>query len=174
MPRPDLTRVPDHFHNYINQAEGDDLKDVLKKQTRSFEEFLNGIPKKKRNYSYAEGKWTIKEVLQHIIDAEWIFAYRALCFARKDATPLPGFEENDYAANSKADQRKWKDIVKEFEAVRRSTEILFDSFDDEQLETAGTASGKSNYVQAIGFIIAGHANHHIKITKERYLTLETN
>jgi uncharacterized damage-inducible protein DinB len=170
MPRPDLTRVPDYYHNYINQAEGDDLMKVLQKQTRSFEEFLNEIPKSKRNYRYAEGKWTIKELLQHIIDAERIFAYRALCFARKDATPLPSFEENSYASNSKAEKRKWKDLVKEFEAVRRSTEILFDSFDDEQLETAGTASGKSNYVLAIGFIIAGHANHHIKIMKERYLT----
>jgi uncharacterized damage-inducible protein DinB len=170
MPRPDLTRVPDYFHNYINQTDGDDLMKVLKNQTLSFEEFLNEIPKSKRNYRYAEGKWSIKEVLQHIIDAERVFAYRALCFARKDATPLPGFEENDYAANSKADQRKWKDLIKEFETVRRSTETLFDSFDDEQLDTAGTASGKSNYVLAIGFIIAGHANHHIKVTKERYLT----
>ena len=169
MPRPDQTRVPEHFHNYINEAEGDDLMKVLKKQTRSFEEFLNEIPKSKRNYRYAEGKWTIKELLQHIIDAERIFAYRALCFARKDATPLPSFEENNYAANAKAEQRKWKDLVKEFEAVRRSTEILFDSFDDEQLESAGMASGKSNYVLAIGFIIAGHANHHIKVMKERYL-----
>jgi arsenate reductase-like glutaredoxin family protein len=170
MPRPDLTRVPDYFHNYINQAEGEDLMEVLKNQTRSFEEFLNEIPKNKRNYRYAEDKWTIKELLQHIIDAERIFAYRALCFARKDVTPLPGFEENSYAANSKAEQRKWKDLVKEFEAVRLSTEILFDSFDDEQSENSGTASGKPNYVLAIGFIIAGHANHHIKVIKERYLT----
>ena len=170
MPRPDLTRVPEYYHDYINQAEGDDLMGSLKKQSRSFIRFLEKIPKKKRNFRYDEGKWTIKEVLQHIIDTERVFAYRALCFARKDATPLPGFEENSYAANAKADQRKWKDLVNEFEAVRQSTELLFSSFDDEQLETAGTASGKSNYVLAIGFIIAGHANHHIKITKERYLT----
>lgn len=170
MPRPDLTRVPDYYHNYINQAEGDDLIDILKKQTRSFEQFLEEIPKSKRKYRYAEDKWTIKEVLQHIIDAERVFAYRALCFARKDATPLPSFDENNYADNSKADQRKWKDLVNEFRAVRESTELLFSSFDDEQLETAGTASGKSNYVLAIGFIIAGHANHHIKVTKERYLS----
>jgi arsenate reductase-like glutaredoxin family protein len=174
MPRPDLTRVPDHFHNYINQAEGDDLMDILKKQTLAFKEFLNDIPKSKRNYRYAEDKWTIKELLQHIIDTERIFNYRALCFARKDATPLPGFEENDYAVNSKAEQRKWKDLVKEFEAVRRSTEILFDSFDEEQLETAGTANGKSYYVLAIGFVIAGHANHHIKVVKEKYLISEAN
>ena len=170
MPRPDLTRVPEYYHQYINQAEGDELANVLKKQTRSFEQFLEEIPKSKRKYRYAEGKWSVKEVLQHIIDAERIFAYRALCFARKDATPLPGFEENDYAANSKADQRKWKDIVNEFLSVRQSTEDLFCSFDDEQLETNGKASGKLNYVLAIGFIIAGHANHHIKVTKERYLT----
>src|SRR6476660_1020172 len=102
MPRPDLTRVPDHFHKYINQVEEDDLVKAFKKQTRSFLKFLDEIPKNKRGYRYAEDKWTIKEVLQHIIDAERIFAYRALCFARKDATPLPGFDENSYAANSKA------------------------------------------------------------------------
>jgi uncharacterized damage-inducible protein DinB len=170
MPRPDFSRIPDFYHNYINQTEGDDLNDVLKKQTRSFEKFLDEIPKAKRNYRYADGKWTVKEVLQHIIDGERIFAYRALCFARKDATPLPGFEENDYAANSKAGQRKWKDLVNEFHAVRQSTELLFSSFDDEQLESNGNASGKSNYVSGIGFIIAGHANHHIKVIKEKYLT----
>ena len=170
MPRPDLARVPDYYHNYINQAEGDDLMDVFKKQTRSFEKFLEEIPKSKRKYRYAEDKWTIKEVLQHIIDAERVFAYRALCFARKDITPLPSFDENNYAANSKADQRKWKDIVNEFRSVRQSTEDLFCSFDDEQLETSGTASGKSNYVMGIGFIITGHANHHIKVIKEKYLT----
>ncbi len=170
MPRPDLTRVPDFYHNYINQAKGNDLMKVLRKQTGSFLQFLKKIPKDKRNYRYAEGKWTIKELLQHIIDAERIFAYRALCFARKDATPLPSFDENSYAANAKGESRKWKDLVNEFLVVRWSTEYLFDSFDDEQLETAGTASGKSNYVLAIGFIIAGHANHHINVMKERYLT----
>ena len=170
MPRPDLTRVPDYYHNYINQAKGKDLMKVLCKQTGSFLQFLEKIPKDKRNYRYAEDKWTIKEVLQHIIDTERVFAYRALCFARKDATPLPGFEENSYAANSKTENRKWKDLVNEFIVVRWSTEYLFDSCDDEQLETAGTASGKSNYVLAIGFIIAGHANHHMKVMKERYLS----
>lgn len=169
MPRPDLSRVPEFYHNYINQVEEDDLMDALQKQTRSFLRFLKEIPKDKRNYRYAEDKWTIKEVLQHIIDAERVFAYRALCFARKDATSLPSFDENSYVINSKADQRKWKDLVKEFEAVRQSTTTLFDSFDDNQLETSGTASGKPTYVLGIGFIIAGHTNHHINVTKERYL-----
>jgi len=169
MPRPDLTRVPEYYYQYINQAEGEDLKETLNKQNRAFEKFLKNIPKEKRNYRYANGKWTIKEVLQHIIDAERIFAYRALSFARKDTTPLPGFDENNYAANSKGEQRKWKDLVNEFQSVRQSTGLLFSSFDDEQLESGGTANGKSNYVLAIGFIIAGHANHHIKVIKEKYL-----
>ena len=170
MPRPDLTRVPEYYHQYINQTKGNDLMKTMRKQTGSFLQFLKKIPKDKRNYRYAEDKWTLKEVLQHIMDAERVFAYRALCFARKDTTPLPSFDENNYADNSKAEKRKWKDLVSEFEAVRQSTEILFDSFDDEQLEADGTASGKSNYVLAIGYIIAGHANHHIKVIKERYLT----
>jgi uncharacterized damage-inducible protein DinB len=163
MPRPDLTRVPEYYHQYINQTEGEDLNKLLKKQTRTFEKFLEDIPKAKRNFQYAENKWTIKEVLQHIIDAERVFA-------RKDATPLPSFDENSYADNAKCENRKWKDLVNEFQAVRQSTESLFNSFDDEQMDASGTASGKSVYVMGIGFIIAGHANHHIKIIKERYLT----
>jgi uncharacterized damage-inducible protein DinB len=169
MPRPDLGRVPEYFHKYINQVEEDDLMDALQKQTRSFLRFLKEIPKDKRNYRYAEDKWTIKEVVQHIIDAERIFDYRALCFARKDTTSLPSFDENTYAANSKGELRKWKDLVKEFEAVRQSTITLFDSFDNEQLESVGTASGKSNYVLGIGFVIAGHINHHVNVVKEKYL-----
>jgi len=169
MPRPDLARVPEYFHKYINQVEGDDLLKVLQKQTRSFSKFLDEIPKSKRDYRYAEDKWTIKEVVQHIIDAERVFAYRALSFARKDSTPLPSFDENVYAANAKVENRKWKDLVKEFETVRESTLILFQSFDDEQMDASGTASGKSVYVMGIGYVIAGHANHHINITRERYL-----
>jgi uncharacterized damage-inducible protein DinB len=143
--------------------------DALNKQSPVFVQFLQDLPAAKRNYRYADGKWTIRELFQHIIDTERIFAYRALCFARKDETPLPGFEENDYAENSKADKRDWEDMVEEFKAVRKSTQILFNSFDKEQLETAGTASGKSNYVLGIGFIMVGHVNHHVNIIKERYL-----
>jgi hypothetical protein len=169
MARPDLSRIPDFYHNYINEAEDDNLIDALERNAKNFIKLLKEIPNKKRDYSYAEGKWTIKELLQHVIDGERIFAYRALCFARKDATPLPGFEENDYAENSKAGKRKWKDLVKEFKTVRESTIILMNSFDEEQLETSGTANGYSNYVLALGFIIAGHAAHHAKVLKERYL-----
>ena len=169
MSRPDLSRVPEFYHRYIAGVPENDISEIFKRQTPVFVRFLGNIPADKTDYRYAKGKWTIKEVLQHLIDAERIFAYRALCFARKDATPLPGFDENNYADNAKADKRDWKDLVEEFKAVRKTTEILFGSFDQEQLETSGTASGKSNYVLALGFTIAGHVNHHVKVIKERYL-----
>src|SRR5687767_12428454 len=172
MPRPDLSRVPAYFHVYINQVSETELMDALKNQSSSFIQFLEDMPAEKRDFRYAEGKWTIKELLQHIIDAERVFSYRALCFARKDDTPLPSFDENVYADNSKAGNRNWDDLVNEFKAVRRSTEILFRSFDKEQLESGGIASGNPNYVMAIGFILAGHVNHHVKVIKERYLATE--
>lgn len=169
MARPDLSRVPEWYHRYINQVQENDLATALQNQTKDFELFLTSLPAGKRDYRYVEGKWTIKEVLQHLIDAERIFAYRALCFARKDATPLPGFDENSYADNSKAAARDWEQLVEEFKVVRQSTNILFNSFDNDQLESPGNASGKPVYVLGIGFIIVGHINHHVTVIKERYL-----
>ena len=169
MPRPDLQKVPKFYHNYINQVPENELATAFKKESPAFIQFLENIPADKRNFRYAAGKWSIKEVLQHIVDAERIFAYRALRFARKDATPLPGFEENDYAANAKTENRNWNDLVEEFKVVRRSSEILFGSFDEEQLNASGISSNHSNYVLAFGYIIIGHANHHRNVIRERYL-----
>lgn len=170
MSRPDLSRVPEYYHRYINKVEGDDMLAALKKQTTEFIRFLQEIPADKREFRYAKDKWTLKEVLQHVLDAERVFAYRSLCIARKDKTALPGFDENDYAANSKAGNRNWDDLVKEFSALRQSTEILFSSFDKEQLDAEGIANGKPVYVLGLGFVLAGHVNHHIGVIKERYLS----
>ncbi|HEX7905555.1 MAG TPA: DinB family protein [Chitinophagaceae bacterium] len=169
MPRPDLSRVPDFFHVYVNQVPENDLLTAIKNQTPSFISFLNELPVEKRDYRYAEDKWTVKELLQHIMDGERIFAYRALCFARKDTTPLPSFDENNYADNSKADKRNWDEMVAEFKLLRQSNELMFNSFDDEQLEATGIASGRPNYVLAMGFIMVGHINHHLRVMRERYL-----
>lgn len=169
MPRPDLSKTPEYYHTYINKAPGNDLNTVLKKQTAEMVRFFNSIPATKRNYRYARGKWTIKEVLQHMIDTERVFAYRALCFARKDKTPLPSFDENLYGDNAKAAKRDWKAMIEELKTVRHSTEILYRSFDKAQLNTYGTASNNLFSVLAIGFIIAGHINHHIGVLRERYL-----
>lgn len=170
--RLDLSRIPTFYHNYIKHVAEDDLFESFKNQSGLFIEFLESIPEEKHNYKYAEGKWTLKEVLQHLIDAERIFCYRALHFARKDPIPLPGFEENDYAEHSKASQRNWQDLIEEFKAVRKSTEYLFGSFDEEQLDSSGFANDNSNYVLGIGFIVIGHSLHHKNIIKERYLSSE--
>jgi DinB superfamily len=167
--RPDLNRVPEFYHNYINQVPEDDLATSFKNQSPLFIDFVKNIPANKIDYAYAEGKWTIKEVFQHIIDAERIFCYRALRFARKDPTPLPSFDENLFAQNAKADKRNWNDLIEEFKTVRKATESLFSSFDEEQLNANGISNNHPNYVLAFGFILIGHSIHHIKVIKERYL-----
>ena len=169
MAKPELSTVPEYYHKYINQVEQEDFNDALKQTTKDGIDFFKSIPKKKWTYRYAEGKWDLKEMLQHIIDAERVFCYRALRFARKDATELSSFDENTFAAASKADKRTKKDLLKEFEAVRRSTELMFASFDNEQLDSFGTANKNRISVRAIGFIVAGHVNHHMKVVKEKYL-----
>ena len=169
MPRPDLSSIPVFFHNYINQVDGTDLMGAMKKQTNAVFIFLKSIPTEKRNFRYAKGKWTIKEMLQHIIDTERIFAYRGLCIARKETNSLPGFDENSYANNSKAKKRDWNDLIEELKAVRRSTEILYNSFDREQMATFGMSNNNLISVAAIGFILVGHINHHVKVIKEKYL-----
>lgn len=165
----DLSRVPEYYHKYTNQVPETELMEAFKNETPAFIKFLESIPLSKHDYRYAEDKWTIKEVLQHIIDAERVFAYRALRFARKDPTPLPGFDEKIFASNAKVEKRNWNDLMEEFKSMRKSTEQLFGSFDDEQLNAAGIASNTSNYVLAFGYIIVGHSLHHMKIIKERYL-----
>src|SRR6476646_4801729 len=134
MPNVDLSRVPEYYHRYIALAMDDDLPTAFEKHQTELLSFLKNIPKKKWNYRYAEGKWSIKEVVQHIIDAERVFSYRALCFARKDQTPLPSFDENIFAANAKADERTKKDLIRELKTVQESSALLFTSFDEEQLE----------------------------------------
>src|ERR1700712_5438428 len=110
------------FMTYINLAEGDDVLKSLRKNTKEAIKLFESVPGKKSNHAYAEGKWTLKELLRHLIDAERVFAYRALSFARKDKTALPSFDENSWAKNSEAARCKWGDLIEEFRAVRNSTE----------------------------------------------------
>jgi hypothetical protein len=157
------------YHKYINTVKQQDVIKALKKSSEAFNELLKKMPRKKIDHAYGQGKWTIKELLQHVIDAERVFAYRALRFARKDAAPLASFDENAWAESAKASSRKWDDMVREFKAVRKSTEIMFASFDEEQLLCSGTASNNSINVVALGFIAAGHVAHHANIIRDRYL-----
>ncbi|MBA2499847.1 MAG: DinB family protein [Chitinophagaceae bacterium] len=169
MTRPDLTQVPSFYHGYINLVKEDDLFSAFRMQEPVIKEFLLVIPEQKHLYRYAPGKWTVKEILQHMIDAERIFSYRALCFARKDPYPIPGFDEKDYVSASFANEKKWMQMVNELIAVRKSTELLYSSFNDEQLKSSGIANNSSNYVLGWGFIAIGHLAHHLHIIQQRYM-----
>lgn len=160
----------DYYKNYIQLALDGDLKKALKKNSKSFLEFLESIPAQKIDYAYAEGKWTIKQLLQHIIDAERVFAYRALRIARFDETALPGFDENTWAEKADVSARGWQDMVKEFKALRKSNRAMINDFTREQLSATGTASGNPISCAAICFILVGHVEHHMNVIKERYLS----
>lgn len=164
-----LGTYPSHFDPYIKLVEEDNIKTALKNQTTKAEKLFNTITEEQSLYKYAEGKWTIKEVLQHIIDAERVFTYRAMAFARKDKNSLPSFDENGYAKNSNANNRSWQKLIEGFLAVRKATEMLFNSFTEESLISTGIASNSKISVMALGYTTVGHAIHHINIVGERYL-----
>jgi uncharacterized damage-inducible protein DinB len=132
-------------------------------------DFIRSLPEEKLKYRYAEGKWTIKEILAHIVDDERIYAYRALRFARNDKTELPGFDQDDYAIHSGANERDVEDILKEFATVRQATISLFEGLDGDALLRVGVADGKVMSVRAAAYHIAGHEMRHINIIRERYL-----
>lgn len=169
MSKPNTGTYPQYFFNYIKLVEEDDVKKALSNQINLAETFFNSIPKEKYDYKYAEGKWSIKEALQHIIDTERVFTYRALAFSRKDVNILPSFDDKSYAINANGATREWNDLVNEFVAVRKSTQLLFNSFSSEQLDSLGKASDYEMNANAMGYTIAGHFTHHINIIKERYL-----
>lgn len=141
----------------------------LRENFRKAKEFILSIPEEKLTYRYAKNKWTIKEILVHIIDDEHIYAYRALCFARNDKTELPGFEQDDYALFSNANERSIENILNEYEAVRNATITLFEGFDETALLREGIANKNKATVRALGYHLAGHELHHINIIKEKYL-----
>lgn len=131
--------------------------------------FFESLPTNKLEYRYAEGKWTPKDILLHLIDAERIFTYRALRISRYDKTELPGFEENDYVETANANTRDLNDLLDEFKTVRNSTVSLYNSFNDEQLKRVGVASNCDVSVRALAYMTIGHYLHHMQVIKERYL-----
>lgn len=154
---------------YISMVDEADLVEELEISVHEFIKFVQNIPLDKYDYRYAEGKWTIKDIIQHLMDSERIFAYRALRIARNDKTPLPSFEENDYAAIAGANERSIRDLLTELAIVRQASIALFKTLNEDVLKRVGTASGYDVSVRALGFIIIGHQKHHQKIFKERYL-----
>jgi hypothetical protein len=167
--RPDIQTVPAYFQKYAELVKDMDLIDALRHAQEQVQQILSDIPEDKGMYRYAEDKWTIKEVLNHLMDVERVFAYRALRFARNDQTPLSPFEENDYALQANADARSIADLKEEMRRLRDTTIDLFASFTPEMLWREGIASNKKISVLNLGYITAGHDLHHLNILRERYL-----
>lgn len=165
-----LETVPSFYKNYVKQIEETDLLQALRISGHRCLELVHAIPEEKADYRYADGKWTIRELLCHMIDGERIFTYRALRFARNDKTPLAGFEEKDYAPQANASGRSLQKIAAEMAHLRSSTIDLFESFTPEMLIRKGMANNNEMSVIVLGFIIAGHETHHCNALKERYLS----
>jgi uncharacterized damage-inducible protein DinB len=169
MPRPLQTDYPAYYEAYISKIQGDNILEILQQQKEAAKELITSLPVEKENYRYAEGKWSVKELLGHIIDGERIFTYRALRFARNDKTELPGFDQDAYIENADFDGRTMRSLLEEFLAVRDASITLFKNLTAEELSHKGTANGKEVTVNAIQYIVAGHELHHMNILRERYL-----
>jgi hypothetical protein len=168
MNRPQPGEFAPFTKAYIDTV-SDNVVAELEHQINSFSSFLKGISSDKASYAYAEGKWTLKEVVGHINDTERIMAYRALRIARGDKTPLPGFEEKDYVANAHFADRTLESLAEEFVVLRTANMFLIKSFTEEEVNRTGTSNGTPMSVKALIYILAGHLNHHRKIIEERYL-----
>ncbi len=165
-----LETIPTFYKGYVKLVEHADVIQALRISGFRTMELIHSIPEEKTDYRYAEGKWSIREVLCHMLDAERIFSYRALRFARNDRTPLSGFDENAYAPYLNATGRSLAQIGDEMQHLRTTTVDLFQSFSEEMLKRKGTANNNELAVGAIGIIIAGHETHHCKVIRERYLS----
>ena len=163
------TDFNEYFAHYIGLVDSDEVLTAMANNHQEFLKLMAGIDEEKALYRYAEDKWSIKELAAHINDSERIFAYRALRFARNDRTDLAGFDENNFAAFSEADERPFSDIINEFDHTRQSSLALYKSFDATMLNRRGTANNIAIDVKSLGYLIAGHCQHHINIIRERYL-----
>ena len=167
FPNPDEYQL--FYEKYINDYSKISLKKTLKLKLNFSKRILRSIPKNKWNFTYAEGKWTVKELIQHILDAERVFVFRALHIVRKDPNPIFPFDENQYVLNSKANNRDSKSLIKEFLALSESSSIFFESLNEEQLNEKVDYNGAQISVRALGYILCGHCIHHFKVLKEKYL-----
>jgi uncharacterized damage-inducible protein DinB len=169
IPRPDASEHLPYYSKYVDRVPDGDPLLTLREQLDETVALVRGLDEAQGGHRYAPGKWSIRDVVNHVTDAERVFAYRALRIARGDATPLESFDENAYAEIADADARTLGDLAEEFEHVRRSSLSLFANLGDEALARRGTASGGPVSVRALAWIIAGHERHHVALLRERYL-----
>lgn len=168
MERPDPSEYPSHFQGYVDRVPAGDVLEHLARQGRASSAVLAALDEATGRHAYAPGKWTVKRLWQHVVDGERLFCYRALCIARGEPGPLPGFDEDLYARNDGSDGRLLADVVAEFAAVRAATILLFRGFDGLAWTRRGIANGKPVSVRSLPWITAGHELHHLAVLGQRY------
>lgn len=169
MQRPEKTEYAPYYETYVSLVDETDIVATLRKQLDEMQTLLGEISEENGAYAYAEGKWTIKELVGHLNDGEKIFAYRALRIARADKTPIEGFEQDGYIENANFNEWRLADLVEEFALVRSANILFFKNLADEAWTRTGTASGAKVSVRALAYIIIGHVRHHTNILRSRYL-----
>ncbi|RMG77492.1 MAG: DinB family protein [Bacteroidetes bacterium] len=167
--RPEPGECAPYFERYIALTEGGNGVSLLRNGKTEIFRFLKELSPRQWHHRYAPDKWSVAEVVLHLMDTERVFAYRALRMARRDATPLPGFEQDDYVPFCGAEHRTRDSVLEAYAAVREATIALFENMDDEMMSFAGVASGAKLTPRAAMFIIAGHERHHLNILRERYI-----
>ena len=168
MQRPEKTEYAPYYETYVSLVDETDIVATLRNQLTEMQNMLGEITEEKASHAYAEGKWTIKELVGHLIDGEKIFAYRALRIARSDKTPMEGFEQDGYIENANFNDCRLTDLTEEFFLLRRANILFFKNLTDEMWTRTGTASGAAVSVRALGCIMIGHVRHHANILKTRY------
>lgn len=171
MKRSEITVLPEYFDRYINLVEDIELVVALERSYSALTTLDLARMEQLGDKVYAPGKWTVRDIFQHLVDTERILSYRALRFARKDRTPLPGFDENNFAEASPANTRNLEDIINELKIVRQSSLLMCKSFDDGAMNRVGVSSNKEISVVAIGFTIVGHQAHHLAVIERLYIPL---
>lgn len=169
MQRPAPSEYAEYYGLYINKVPEGDLLQIMEQTNKQTLALLNTLTEQQALHKYEFGKWSVKEIIQHLIDAERVFQYRAMRIARGDTTDLPGYDHNNYVHESKADYRKLQDLINEFSIVRKSTQSLFATMSNDRLIRSGTANNNKQTVRSLAYIVVGHEIHHMSVIKERYL-----
>jgi hypothetical protein len=167
--RPQATEYAAYYDRYISLVPDGDIVGTLNRQLEETLALIRGIPEARGDFRYAEGKWSIKELIGHVIDCERVFTYRALRFGRGDTTALSGFEQDDFVRGADFNKRSLSDLAQEYEYVRRATILLFAGLHASAWDRRGTANDNEVSVRGLAFIVAGHERHHIEILRTRYL-----
>ncbi|MCX8105447.1 MAG: DinB family protein [Ignavibacterium album] len=167
--RPSKNDYADYYQKYIDLLEGDDILTILSAINKEASDIFNSFPQNKGDYAYAEGKWSVKEVVGHMMDTDRIFAYRALAIARGEKQPLPSYDQDEYVKNGRFHLRELSDLTYEYRLLRESNILLFKGFDKSVYSNRGIAANKEVTVLALMWMIAGHQKHHLNILLEKYL-----